>query len=212
MLIVKKLSFGAALSVLTVAGAANAALVFDSAIEFSGATPPAGAAPWLRTTIANAGTDTVTIKFENINLVGTEFVSKMFLNLDPAMNPADLSFGSPVEVGTFALPTINKGTNLYKADGDGFFDLVFEFATANPQRFGAGESLTYTVTGITGLNENSFNFLSVNGPVGNTGYPVAGHVQGIGPNGADSGWVTVPEPCSLALLVAAIPLLRRQRG
>jgi hypothetical protein len=44
----------------------------------------------------------------------------------------------------------------------------------------------------------SFNFLSA--PDGGSGpFLTAAHVQGIGPRGDDSGWVTVPEPTGLAL-------------
>lgn len=203
-----KLSAAAAL--LALSASAHAALVFDTSIEFSGATPPAGAGPWVRTTIADAGANAVTIKIENVGLVSTEFVRELTLNLDPALDPTLLGFNSPVQVGTFALPTISTGVNLFKADGDGFFDVKFDFATANPQRFGVGETVTYTVTGITGLDESDFNFISVNGPVGNNGWPVAAHVQGIGAGGNFSGWVTVPEPALGALALAAIPLLRRR--
>lgn len=195
---------------LALVSAANAALVFDTSYEFSGGTAPSGPAPWVRTTISDAGANTVTIKIENLNLVGTEFNRQLSLNLDPALDPTLLNFSSPVQVGTFNLPTISTGVNAFKADGDGFFDVLFEFATPNPQRFGPGEAVTYTVTGITGLDESDFNFISVNGPVGNNGWPVAAHVQGIGTGGNFSGWVTVPEPALGALALIAIPLMRRR--
>jgi hypothetical protein len=196
-----------------VSGAQAAVITYDASIEFSGATPPAGAGPWLRTTISDAGADTVTIEFNNIGLVGTEFVANWFLNLNPALNPVSLNFQSPVQVGSFALPTINRGVNAFQADGDGLFDVRLDFSNAGPQRFGVGEKLTYTVTGISGLNATDFAFVSVNGPVGANGFPMAAHVLSIGPNGEGSGWVSVPEPAALSVLALATPaLLRRRRG
>jgi len=203
--------FAAGALALAASQATAAVIVFNTGFEFSGGTAPSGPQPWTRTTITDVAADTVEIKFENLNLTGSEFTSKWFLNLDPALNPTAVNFGSPVQVGTFALPTISKGADAFKADGDRFFDFEFEFATANPQRFGPGESLTYTVTGITGLDAADFNFVSVNGPAGNNGYPVAQHIQGIGANGNLSGWVTVPEPSTLGLAAAAVCGLARRR-
>lgn len=210
----KKLGFLIGLGALAVASSLHAAIItYDMAIEFSGATAPAGAGPWMRFTIADTAPDTVSVKIDNIGLVGTEFVSGAYLNLNPALNPASLNFSLPVQVGSFALPSIDKAVNAYKADGDGFFDIRFNFANANSQRFGVGESVTYTVTGISGLNATDFDFLSVNGPPDKNGFPAAAHVLSIGLDGEDSGWVTVvPEPASMSLLaLGMLPLLRRRR-
>jgi hypothetical protein len=185
-----------------------AVVTFGLNIEFSGGTPPAGVAPWVTATITDTGPDAVTIAIVNGGLIGSEFTRGFYLNLNPAMNAANLVFGTPTQVGTFAIPSIDKGTDAFKADGDGFFDLRFNFATAAPQRFGAGESITWPVTGITGLDATDFDFLSVGS---NSGLPAAAHVQGIGANGEDSGWITVPEPAAGSLLLLGAALMGRRR-
>jgi hypothetical protein len=190
-------------------------IVYDSSIEFSGGTPPVGAAPWLRATFDDGGgAGKVNLKFEATNLTGSEFVSGLYFNLDPALSPAALTFGSITKVGTFDDPTISTGTDLFKADGDGKFDLLFEFSTSGQGggslRFGAGESMSLDIS-APGLTASSFNFLSA--PDGGHGpFYTAAHVQSIGAGDA-SGWVTVPEPSSwlLAGLAALGCLLVRRR-
>jgi MYXO-CTERM domain-containing protein len=206
------------------AGAAFAAVVlcavpvrattvtYDLSVEFSGATPPAGAAPWLRATFDDGGgAGSVTLTLAAVNLVGGEFVSDWDFNLDPALNPASLSFSAPTKTGTFGDPVITFGVDAFQADGDGRYDIEVEFDTAPPgDRFGAGESVQYTITGIATLTASSFDFLSA--PAGGSGpFPTAAHVQGIGPEGANSGWVTVPEPAAawLALLGVGAAVARR---
>jgi hypothetical protein len=193
---------------------AQAAIVsFDYNIEFSGATPPAGATPWLRATFDDGGgSGSVTLKFESVNLVLTEFVRFSYFNLDPALNPNDLIFSAPVKTGTFTDPTISTGVNAFQADGDGLYDIELTFANAPPaDRFGVGDAVEYTITGIASLTANSFDFFSA--PAGGNGpFPVAAHVQGIGSSGANSGWVThVPEPASLGLLFLGLPLALARR-
>lgn len=201
-----------ALGICTLAASAQS-LVFTTGFEFSGGTAPSGSAPWNRVTITDIAPGSVSIKLENVNLTGSEFTSKTYLNLNPSKNAASLTFSSPVQVGTFDLPGIGKGTNAFKADGDGFFDILFEFATPNAKRFGPGESVTYTVSGIAGLTAADFDFVSVDGPVGKNGFATAWHVQGIGTSGSLSGWVApVPEPGSLiALGLGLTAALRRRR-
>ncbi|MBL8087007.1 MAG: PEP-CTERM sorting domain-containing protein [Chthonomonas sp.] len=204
-----------ALPVLAIAGAAVSAnaLVFDTGYEYTGGTNPAGTPPWNRVTITDVVPGTVTIKLANINLVGTEFVSEASINFNPLKNVTSLTFGSPVSVGTFDLPSISKSANAYKAGGGGYYDIKFDFATANSKRFGVGESLTYTVSGIAGLMASDFNFVSINAPTGVANAATAWHVQSIGPNGSQSGWVApVPEPSAIfAVALGSLVVLRRKR-
>jgi hypothetical protein len=191
-----------------------AILTYDLNIEYSGATPPAGPAPWISATFDDGGgSGTVTMTLTTPNLVSQEFVRFWHFNLDPSLNPASLLFSAPTKVGSFTDPIVNLGVDAYQAGGDGLYDILIEFDNAPPgDRFGAGDSVTYTITGIPTLTANSFNFLST--PAGGNGpFNVAAHVQGIGSNGDFSGWITqVPEPTALSLLaLGSLATLRRRR-
>jgi len=194
------------------ASADGSVINFGMTIEFSGGTPPVGAAPWLTTTMDDGGTPgSVILTLEATNLTGTEFVSGWYLNLDPSLDPTSLVFSSPTKTGTFDDPSISLGTDAYKPDGDGKYDILFGFATSGSgggsHRFGVGDSVQYTVTGIGTLVAGSFNFLS--SPDGGHGpFFTAAHVQSIG-GGEDSGWVAateaiMPEPATLSLMVLGL--------
>lgn len=193
----------------------NAALVqvtYDYAVEYSGATPPAGAQPWLRATFDDEGSaGSVKMKLETLNLVGTEFVRTWAFNLDPALDVTQLSFSAPTKVGSFTDPSVSLVSNGVNVAGGANMDIGLSFAAGGgaSARFTAGDAVEYTITGIPTLTANSFNFLSS----GNAALLTAAHVQGIGPTGDDSGWVTVPEPAAgLSALIALPALLRRRRG
>ena len=202
-------------ALVALAGSARAAIVtYDLDIEYSGATPPAGAGPWLRATFDDGGgSGTVTMTLTSLNLVSQEFVRFWHFNLDPAFDATNLVFSAPLKVGAFADPAINLGTDAFQAAGDGLYDIQLAFGFAPPSdRFGAGDSVSYTITGIPTLTANSFSFLSA--PAGGNGpFYTAAHVQGIGPNGDNSGWVTnSPEPASLSVMtVGALALMRWRR-
>ena len=169
-------------------GAATS-IQFDFNHEFSSGTPPAGTAPWLRAIFTDVGVDTVSLKISAVNLSPTEFVSGWYFNLDPLMNANNLVFGGPaVNSGAVTSPGIQTGKDKFKADGDGKYDILFSFATSGgaTERFTAGDSITFTLSGILGLTADDFNFLSA--PAGGHGpFISAAHVQGIG--GGLSGWV-----------------------
>ena len=107
----------------------------------------------------------------------------------------------------------------FKAAGDGFYDIVVSFETANNGgRLTAGESVSFTIIGAT-----ESNFSPLSNPGGGSGtYNTAIHIQGIQPGADCSAWVgnststgkggsgtgtacgAVPEPGSLALLASGL--------
>ena len=191
--------------------AADGALVsFDLTIEFSGATPPDGAALWLNATFDDEGSAgsvilmLTTTPTATTGLTGTEFVSNWMFNLDPDLDPTALDFTLLSKTGSFDDPDISTAVDDFKADGAGYFDIKIAFETGggkdkDSKRFGVGDAVQYTITGIASLTADSFNFLCTSADHGP--FPTAAHVQGIGDTGDDSGWVTVPEPATLSLLV-----------
>ena len=205
-------------SVLLVIGAAGqaygAVVTFGTGLAFGG-TAPEGARPWFTVTFDDGGSSgTVELTVSGGNLTGNEFISELYLNLDPAMDATSLVFSTPPgKTGSFDDPTIALGENAFKADGDGKHDILLTFATEDGlvTRFTSGDVLSYTVSGITLLEASSFDFISA--PNGGEGeYVMAAHIQAIGQT-SDSGWVTVPEPgCLVMLAIGAAAILRRRRG
>lgn len=179
-------------------------LVMGLNYEFSGANEPAGSTdPWLKATFDDGGTPgVVTLKLEGVGLVANEFVTEWDFNFNP-----DLALDSLGITTSYSDVSIDKGTDNFKADGDGYFDIQFSFVQAPPaNRFGAGSVAMFEFT-MDGLTVNDFNFVSVDGPVGKTGFLTAAHVQGIGPNDDLSGWIApnshetvIPEPSTVFLL------------
>jgi hypothetical protein len=208
----------ALLSPATSSAASGILYQFDN--EFSSGTPPAGPAPWITASIQNVSPGTVQLTIANSGLLGSEFVSGFYLNLNTNFSPLNLSISYVSSSGSFLIPsvasgTIERGIDSFKADGDGKYDVLFDFSTVSGSTFGAGESVTYQISGIAGLTADDFVYLSA--PNGGHGpFYAAAHVQGIGADGALSGWVEpslgaqpllVPEPSSAALLVLSLSFL-----
>lgn len=198
---------------LTLSSVASGAVVsYDLSVEFSGATPPAGAAPWLNATFDDEGSaGSVILTLTTPNLTGSEFVSDWMFNLDSDLDPMALIFSSPIKTGSFDAPAISTDVDAFRAAGAGYFDIKMDFSTGGglDARFGVGDAVEYTITGIDSLTAGSFDFLCT--PANHGPFPTAAHVQSIGGD-EDSGWTTVPEPATLSLLaIGGLVMLKRRR-
>ena len=183
--------------------AASADTIFFLNSVFSG-NQPGGT---LTATFEDVAVGTVKLTLQN-DLVLQEYVSAWYFNFDLAKDPTGLNFS--VDPLNTVSATIQTGTNAFKADGDGKYDILFSFPTPAVDRFDAGTpALVYTITG-SGITSSSFDFLSY--PDGGSGpFQTAAHVQGIGPTGALSGWITTPLPPVMlggAMLMGLVGLRR----
>jgi hypothetical protein len=184
---------------------------------------PAGKTPWLTlttTTLSGADAGKVQLEFYASGLVSPEYVDEWYLNFDPALDPKNLSFDSPIKTGSFSLPTINLATDGYKAGPDGRFDIKLLFSTSNAgggiNRFTAGDKLSYKVSykGDPIAAESCVFFIKPKGSLGP--YHKAAHVLATGPDAKCSAWInSIPEPGPpLQALVLGTALLTffRRRG
>jgi len=206
--------FTAALAWLPVG--AEATITYTLDFIFSGQ-QPANSGPWGTISFATTGGTNTLVTMTALGgatgLGSGEFIT--FWGFDTS----DTSFTAPSTVsgaaaGTIAVCPTNPCTSAqFKADGDGFYNIVVSFETANnPGRLTAGESVSFTIQDAI---ETSFSPLS--NPGGGAGtYNTAIHIQGLG-NGC-SAWAgnststgkvgtgtgetcgAVPEPGTLLLL------------
>jgi hypothetical protein len=193
------------------AHAADYQYLFNDA--FSGTPPASTNHLWMEAIFRDVTNGTVQLTVSNLNLSGTENVDQLYLNLNPTLDATKLHFSYLMGSGSFDLPSITEGTNSYKADGDGKYDILFNFTSNSNDKhqFTQGEWFTYTITGITGLTAADFGYLSF--PAGGAGpFYAAAHVQRIG-NGSFSGWISadivtpitpVPEPSAASLVEIAL--------
>jgi len=182
--------------------------------EFSGAATPSGSVLVTFDDQGTAGDVQVTISAANLS--GTEFIDDIYINYNPSLNVAGLSFSW---VSGQKYNSVLTGTNAYQADGDGKFDIVFDYPPPPgtfAAKFTSGETSVYNILGA-GITANDFAFSSVES-AGNGSYHVAAHVQGIAA-APGSGWIgdkpeDVPEGgTTLSLLGGALlglGLLRRR--
>lgn len=176
---------------------------------FSGAGPASTNRPWIDAVLQDVAPGTVQLTLANVNLSGSEDVDQFYLNLNPNYSPNSLSFSAWGGSGGFDTPAVSLGLNAFKADGDGKYDILFNFSTggSDANRFTANESLVCLISGIPGLTASDFAYLSQ--PAGGAGpFYAAAHIQRIG-TGSLSGWVSatdvgspapVPEPQPATLL------------
>ena len=191
------------------AAANGTQVIYQIGLEFSGGANPSGPAPWLQATFEDVPGG-VSLTMQSLLNASSEFVGEWSFNFDPALDPLQLNFA--LQSGGPAAQDIDLGVNAFQADGDGRYDILFDFAQSNgPNRFNEDDVVTYLITYPTPISASSSDFLSA--PAGGHGpFHTAAHVQGIGPNGGLSGWVTTPEPTSLAMLALSALIAGRRRA
>jgi hypothetical protein len=181
---------------------------------FSG-TGPVGNQPWVEITFlqqtASSVKVTVDVPAQPVaDPLQSEFLSQVYLNLDPSLNPSLISI---TQDSGIAFTSWAVSEDAYKADGDGSYDIDIEYPTANSGRLTTGTSSSFTITyDSSPLSVSSFDYKSTSGGGAGTCYAAA-HVQGIPPGDA-SGWVgspsgpsPVPEPSTFVLLLGGVSLI-----
>ena len=197
-----------------------ATIVFNYDQEYSGGQAPAGSAPWMVSTLSTSpstytiGSTTynaVRLTIDLSNLQSGAFVSETDFNIDPTLNPANLSF-SFVSGNSYANVTPGLATDSFKADGDGYYDISFGFPTASGNTFGSGSQAVFDIVATNAataaaLVPESFAFLSTPGG-GHGPFYAAAHVQNTtgacGTNGCTGGGWIAPSSYTVVPLPAAV--------
>ncbi len=166
---------------------------------FSGSSP-SGSAPWSAEVFQDVAPGVVSLTISNVGLTGSEFVSDLYLNLNSSLDPTRLVISPKGGTPGLSAVSISAAADQFKADGDGLYDLHFSFGSAEANRFGANEYLSYELSGIPGLKADDFAFVSAS-PA--SPFYAATHVIG---SGGTSSWIapsglTIPEPVSLRLFL-----------
>jgi hypothetical protein len=206
-----------ALMLLAARTEADITSFFDNAFSYQG-NAPQGSAPWLSVSFSAAGSNKVLLNITALNLgsIGSpEFLSELDLNFNSnatySVQDLHFAFQSGTSGGSSVLtsPLPGLGTDAYRADGDGLYDINFSFGN---NTFGPGDHLTYLITTSgRSLDPSDFNYFSTSRGNNSGPFTAAGHLSGGvqgGGNGnfsawidANGGFVLVPEPASAAILL-----------
>ena len=205
---------------LAAAAASAGAVTIGFENEFSGGTNCANAL-----TGCSILEVTQTATGVHFDLQGTmapgEFITSLYGNY--AGGP--LAISNVSGTGASAYEGYSFSSNAFKADGDGYFDWKIDLSS-NPPRFDGIDVLSWDFAGAV---LPLFNSISVDGPLGKTGFLFATHAQGLTDGG--SGWFNgqltptstpfdvtpIPEPETYALMLAGLAVVggiarRRQRA
>ncbi|PKI12588.1 PEP-CTERM sorting domain-containing protein [Colwellia sp. 12G3] len=187
---------------------------------------PAGSAPWLTATFENYGIDgdTVRLTMES-NLGGDDFVGGWYFNLDPLLSAVDLTFNR-VDVGSTSglVPADIWQDGPYKANGEHYYDILFDFVPSGGTKFDGTSTLVYDImfSNFSLLDELDFDFFGSGGKDKGGPFNSAAHIQGLdgglstwiggdgeaGCTGSDcgggGGGQSIPEPSILFLLAGGL--------
>jgi hypothetical protein len=176
----------AVMAVAWLAPGAEATISYNLDWVFSGQ-QPSGLAPWGTISFTTGAADTVNVTMTASNLSATEFISFWGFNSTAAVSGLTVTYSDTDASATFSKCDSSCSAGTFKADGDGFYEIVGAFQTsAGAGRFTNGEILTFTITG-TGLTETNFSPVSTGG-TGPGNYNTAIHIQGIAGSTTCSAW------------------------
>ncbi len=145
-------------------------------------TSPARPSPALRARFeAGLAANTVRVTLDATQLTGPESLSGWYLNLNPRINPASLTFRL---VATAAHPASSDRGNVasaLEADGAGFYDLYLDFPPPPgtfSAKFTSGEKIIVDVYRAEGLTTSDFLLQSFSSePGSNRTHSSAAHVS-----------------------------------
>lgn len=180
------------------AAAQAATITFNKYVKFSG-TPELPTFEAVITDIVGG----VQITMTNISGTDAEEIFSWFFNIVPPIpSPLTVNYVSGQEaLGQGPTPGVQLGEDMYKADGDGLFDLVFTYPNAGgamtAEEFTPGETSVYQVLGAINVGA----FLATSTPAGGQGpyYSAVEQSAWWGQESKPTG-MPVPEPCSALLL------------
>ena len=130
-----------------------------------------------------------------------------YFNFNPAKTVTNLSFGLHSNVGFSQAASVSTGEDSFKADGDGYYDILFTYSPST-KAFQNGQSQTYLITSTDAIS--SSDFLYGSSPGGGAGtWDGAVHIQNTPNGGQGSAWDggtpdVVPEPTTGVLALAGL--------
>lgn len=189
---------------------AKADVIFNLNQPYSG-TAPVGS---LQAAFANV-TDGVQLTLTAFGFGDTsQKITEWDFNIDTAFDAGGLGSLVFTHLSGVAARTTVASVDGYRAGGNGEYDLSFLFPESGTTLGAVNPTSVYRLSGISGLTENSFRFLSDNSHTGETRYYTAAHVQSIGQDRL-GGWIgtdgagggQVPEPATWVLIGAGAVLI-----
>jgi hypothetical protein len=126
--------------------------------------------PSVQATFQGISPGDVSLTISALNLSG-DGLGSLYFNLNPALSPTSLVFNETSQVGLFPGATVQTGVSAFRVLDSGKYDIKIGFNSSPGQSFQTGDSVTFNITGIPGLDAADFNAMSTpsaSRPAGNT--------------------------------------------